>query len=87
MAARNEVNTGKRGRPRKVDVAEANKDRYSPLEIHQLWYGFRGSSDEITLIMDLALVDRNTAIDISTSFWKEYEREQRERHQNAQDAL
>ena len=84
MGTRNEV--AKCGRPRKADV-EANRDRYSPRELHQLWYKFRGSSDEITLIMDLALVDRNAAIDISTSFWQQYEREQRERHQTAQNAL
>ena len=54
-------------------------DPYTPRELHWMWQKFKGDKDEITLLMDLALLDRNQAIKLSQSYWREYEREQRER--------
>ena len=67
------------GRPRKDAVTAEDRERYSPKEIHWMWQKFKGDKDEIAIIMGLAVCDRNTAIRLSQDFWRQYEREQRER--------
>lgn len=48
--------------------------------IYAAWLEVRGTKAEIEVIERLTGTDRNAVIDISTSLWRQYEREQRERH-------
>ena len=80
MAARNEVNTGKRGRPRKEDVEAMNQNPYTEAELYELWRFYRGQQNEIEMLEGFSCLDRNAAIDLSQSFWKRWT------HENAQNA-
>lgn len=85
---RNQTKTataGKRtGRPRLEDASERSGDRYTPQELRQLWYSFRGDPDEIEKLMGFAVLeDRNAAIRLSQTFWQDYEREQKKQNKAA----
>ena len=63
------------GRPKKDQAVEPdNRERYTPREIHEMWRAFKGSENEIQLLEDLAVVDRNTAIRLSQEYWLDYVR-------------